>query len=72
MIEPTACGRNILIYGHPDDPSDICQPYAIEFYFGTEMPEDARDGAILDPGTGYDTNRAGGLGYGWDCDGKIR
>jgi hypothetical protein len=36
------------------------------------MPEDARDGAILDPGTGYDTNRAGGLGYGWDCDGKIR
>lgn len=29
----------------------------------------ADPGAILDDGTGFGTNREGGLDYGWDCDG---
>jgi hypothetical protein len=50
----------------------------VEFYFGTEMPETAGPGAILDDGTGFatgrglDTTTLGyelGYDYGWDCDG---
>ena len=31
------------------------------FYFGTQMPDNAPDGAILDDGTGFATGRDGGL-----------
>ena len=41
----------------------------VEFYFGTAIPDGADPGAILDDGTGFATNREGGLDYGWDCDG---
>ena len=41
----------------------------MEFYFGTAIPDGADPGAILDDGTGFATNREGGLDYGWDCDG---
>ena len=42
----------------------------VEFYFGTAIPDGADPGAILDDGTGFATNREGGLDYGWDCDGE--
>eukprot|EP01043_Picozoa_sp_COSAG02_P032728 COSAG02_NODE_2201_length_9535_cov_20.999364_2_plen_385_part_00 len=43
---------------------------SVEFFFGTELPEHASLGAILDDGTGFAWDRDGsGLSYGWDCDG---
>ena len=46
---------------------------SVEFYFGTQLPEHASLGAILDDGTGFAWQRAGsGLSYGWDCDGDTR
>ena len=53
--------RNWKIYGKP----------AIneEFYFGTALPTNAGDHAILDDGTGFKAGRDDDLDYGWDCDG---
>ena len=43
---------------------------SVEFFFGTELPEHASLGAILDDGTGFAWDRDGsGLSYGWDCEG---
>jgi hypothetical protein len=33
------------------------------------LPASARDGAILDDGTGFAAGREQGLEYGWSCDG---
>ena len=41
----------------------------LSFYFGTELPGNAPDTAVLDDGTGFAAGREGGLDYGWDCDG---
>jgi hypothetical protein len=42
----------------------------LEIYFGTELPEGASNGAILDLGLGF-ANHVGGYNYGWDCDGDL-
>ena len=55
-----------LVSGAPTPPPAIDR---VEFYFGTSIPDGADPGAILDDGTGFGTNREGGLDYGWDCDG---
>jgi hypothetical protein len=46
----------------PGDPS-----VDFQFFFGSTLPSSARDGAILDDGTGFATGRDQGLNYGWRC-----
>jgi hypothetical protein len=40
-----------------------------QFFFGTGLPAAAKDGAIVDDGTGFANGRDQGLNYGWSCDG---
>ena len=62
-LEKCEVGCTVAPPAPPPPPGSL---FKKEFFFGTELPHHASPSAILDDGTGFQSNRDGGLGYGWD------
>ena len=62
-LEKCEVGCTVAPPAPPPPPGSL---FKKEFFFGTELPHHASPSAILDDGTGFKSNRDGGLGYGWD------